>query len=101
LKQEYLLGNFPYNPGDNFGVQILSQTNGSVVLAFTTMTGRTYTAYGSPDLQNWTPLSFTIPAQGGLGTMASYYSSVIAPIQIQTVQPTNAPAMQFFRLSLQ
>ena len=101
LKQEYLLGNFPYNPGDNFGVQILSQTNGSVVLAFTTMTGRTYTAYGSPDLQNWTTLSFTIPAQGGLGTMASYYSSVIAPIQIQTVQPTNAPAMQFFRLSLQ
>ena len=101
LKQEYLLGNYPYNPGNNFGVQILSQTNGSVVLAFTTMTARTYLAYGSPDLQNWTPLSFTIPAQPGLGTMASYYASVIAPIQIQTVQPTNAPPMQFFRLSLQ
>jgi len=101
LKQEYLLGDYPYNPGYNFNVQILSQTNGSVVLAFTTMTGRTYLAYGSTDLQNWTPLSFTIPAQAGLGTMASYYASVIAPLQIQTVQPTNAPPMQFFRLSLQ
>jgi len=70
------------------------------VLAFTTMTGRTYTASGSPDLKNWTPLNFTIPALGP-GAVTNYYSSVIQPLQIQTVQPTNAPTMQFFRLSLQ
>jgi len=100
LKQEYLLGNYPFNPADDFSVQIVSQNAGSAVLAFTTMLGRTYTAYGSPDLKNWTPLGFTIVG-GGTSAQTAYYSSAIQPMQIQTVQPTNAPPMQFFRLSLQ
>jgi hypothetical protein len=100
LKQEYLLGNYPYNPTDDFSVKIINQNAGSVVLAFTTMTGRTYTAYGSADLQNWTPVAFTMPAAGP-AVMNSYYASSIQPVQIQTVQPTNGPSMQFFRLQLQ
>ncbi len=100
LKQEYLLGNYPFNPNATFNVQLVSQNAGSVVLAFTTMTGRTYTVSGSSDLQNWTPLSFSIPAAGP-AVMASYYASAIQPLQVQTVQPTNAPTLQFFRLALQ
>ncbi len=100
LLQEYLLGNYPYNPGNNFSVKIVSQNAGSAVLAFTTMTGRSYTALGSTDLNNWTPLSFTVPAAGP-AVMSTYYSPSIQPMQIQTVQPTNAPQMQFFRLQLQ
>lgn len=99
LKQEYLLGNYPFNPGDNFNVQLVGQKAGSATLAFTTMTGRSYTAYGSSDLQNWTPLSFTVPGQGP-SSMAAYYASKIQPLQIQTIQPTNAPVMNFFRLQL-
>ena len=100
LKQEYLLGNYPFNPSDDFSVQLLGQTNGTALLAFTTMTARTYTAYGSPDLKNWTQLSFTIPAAGPV-PQASYYSATIQPLQIQTQQPTNTPTMQFFKLLLQ
>ena len=100
LKQEYLLGNYPYNPGDNFSVQLVGQNAGSATLAFTTMTARSYTAYGSSDLQNWTPLSFTIPSQGS-AAMTAYYATKIQPLRIQTIQPTNAPVMQFFRLELQ
>ena len=100
LWQEYLLGNYPYNRGNNFSVNIVSQNAGSAVLAFTTMTGRTYTAYGSPDLKNWTALSFTVPAAGSAVT-TSYYAASIQPVQIQTVQPTSGPPMQFFRLQLQ
>jgi hypothetical protein len=100
LKQEYLLGNYPFNPTDDFSVQLVSQSNGSAVLAFTSMLARTYSAYGSPDLKNWTPLAFTIPAAGA-GAITNYYSSAIQPMQIQTLQPTNAPTMQYFRLSLQ
>jgi len=100
LKQEYLLGNYPFNPVDDFSVQIISQSGGSAVIAFNSMQGRSYTAYGSADLQNWTSLSFSIPANG-TGTMSSYYSPNIIPLQIQTVQPTNAPTMQFFKLLLQ
>lgn len=100
LRQEYLLGNYPFNPTNVFSVKLVSQKAGSAVLAFTTMLGRTYTAYGSSDLKNWTALSFTIPAQG-TSAQTWYYSPDIRPLQIQTVQPTNAPQMQFFRLVLQ
>ena len=100
LKQEYFLGNYPFNPSDDFSVQIVSQNAGAAVLGFTSMLGRSYTAYGSPDLKNWAPLSFTIPAAGP-AVMNSYYSSNIQPVQIQTIQPTNAPTEQFFRLELQ
>jgi hypothetical protein len=100
LRQEYLLGDYPFNPGYNFKVSIVSQNAGSAVIAFTTMTARTYTVSGSSDLQNWTPVSFTVPANGS-AVMTSYYASTIQPLQIQTVQPTNAPAEQFFRLQLQ
>ena len=101
LKQEYLLGDYPYNPGYNFQVSIVSQSAGSAVLAFKTMTGRTYTVSGSSDLQNWTPLLFTVPATGSGAVLTSYYASTIQPLQIQTVPSTNAPAVQFFRLALQ
>lgn len=100
LRQEFLLGDYPFNPGYNFTVTLVSQNSGSAVLAFTTMTGRTYTVLGSADLQNWMPLSFTIPSQGTpAGT--SYFAPSIQPLEIQTLQPTNAPTMQFFRLQLQ
>jgi hypothetical protein len=98
LFQEYLLGNYPYNP-NAFQVTIVSETAGSAVLAFTTTVGRTYAAYGSADLKSWTPLSFSIPAFG-TNAASSYYSSTIQPLQIKTVQPTNGPKIQFFRLQL-
>lgn len=104
LKQEYLLGNYPYNPptspNNDFAVQIVSQTNSSATIAFTTMTGRSYTAYGSADLQNWTPLNFTVPS-AGTNVASFYYAPTIQPIQIQTVAPTNGLAVQFFKVELQ
>jgi hypothetical protein len=100
LLQEYLLGDYPFNPGYNFAVTLVSQSGGSAVLAFTSMTGRSYSVFGSADLQNWTPLSFTIPAQGTAPSTA-YYAPGIQPLQIQTIQPTNSPTVLFFRLQLQ
>ena len=100
LRQEYLLGNYPFNPADNFKLSIVSQNAGSAVLSFTTMTGRSYTAYGSPDLQNWVPVAFSVPAESA-STVKSYYAADIRPLQIQTVQPTNASTMNFFRVQLQ
>jgi hypothetical protein len=100
LLQEYLLGNYPYNPSNNLAVTIVSQNAGSVVLAFTTMTGRTYTPLGSADLKTWTPLAFTVPAAGP-SVQSFYYATNIQPVQIQTVQPASAPQSQFFRLQLQ
>jgi len=102
LAQEYQLGNYPNDPTNSFNVSLISVQAGAAVLGFTAVSGRTYTAYGSSDLANWTPLSFTIPAQGTNGAVyTSYYASSVASLQIQTIPPTNAPAVGFFRLQLQ
>lgn len=100
LLQEFLLGNYPYNPTNDFNVKLVSASAGSAVLSFTTMTGRIYTAFGSTDLRNWTSLSFSVAAQG-TNAMTSYYASSIQSVQIQTVPPTGSPAPRFFRLQLQ
>jgi hypothetical protein len=99
LLQEYVLGNYPYN-SNAFAVTLLSQNGGSALLSFTTTAGRTYTAFGSTDLSSWKPLSFTIPSIDNQ-TLTSYYSSAVQPLQIQTIQPTNATKLQFFKLQLQ
>jgi hypothetical protein len=99
LMQEYLLGNYPYNP-NAFTVTLVSLNAGSALLSFTTTANRTYSVYGSADLQNWTPLSFAVPAVG-TQTNSSYYASSAQPLQIQTVQPTNVPRAQFFRVQFQ
>jgi hypothetical protein len=99
LRQEFVLGNYPYR-SNAFNVAVVSLNAGSAVLSFATTAGRTYTASGSPDLVNWTPLAFTIPA-AGTNSQSSYYSSGIQTLQIQTVQPPTAPQIQFFRLQFQ
>jgi len=99
LRQEYLMGNFPYQ-SNAFSVNLVSLNAGSAALSFTTApASHSYTAAGSADLVNWTPLDFTIPALG-TNVMSSYSSSVQQPLQIQTIQPANVPQMQFFRLQL-
>jgi hypothetical protein len=99
LRQEFLLGNYPYRT-NAFSVSVVSLNAGSAVLAFTTAAGRTYTATGSPDLVNWAPLSFAIPAVG-TNLQTSFYSTSIQTLQIQTVQPPSVPQFQFFRLQFQ
>ena len=99
LRQQYLLGNYPYNP-NAFRITIVSQNAGSAVLAFNTTAGRTYTVYGSTDLIHWTQLAFTVPATGAVPA-TSYYSAAIQAIQIQTVQPAHLPPVEFFRVQLQ
>ena len=100
LRQEYLLGNYPFNPGDNFKVDLVRQEAGSAVLAFTSMTGRGYQVSGSADLQSWTPLAFTIPGVDA-SERTAYTAPDIRPLQIQTIASTNGPVMQFFRMTLQ
>ena len=100
LKQQYLLGNYPYDPTNTFSVSLVSQSAGQAVLAFTAIQGRTYSVSGSTDLQNWTPVSFTVPASG-TAVMTAYPAANTQVVQLQTLQPTNAPTLQFFRLQLQ
>lgn len=102
LMQEYLLGTYPFDPGNPFAVRMVSQNNDRPVLEFPTMTGRAYTVLGSSDLTQWKPLPFRLVADGPSGVLRTNYTdSVIEKLQIQVVSPTNGPPMQFFKVQLQ
>jgi len=102
LQQEFLLGAYPFNPGQSFLVNLVGFSGGSPLLEFTTMTGRSYTVLGSSDLSHWTTLAFQIPAEGVAGAAHSYYSaSDIRVLQVQALQPASGPPLRFFRLMLQ
>jgi len=102
LWQEFLLGTYPFDPSQPFLVKLVSLTAGAPLLEFTTMTGRSYTVLGSPDLNQWTPLSFQVPAEGASGAIQQFYSAPgINTVQVQVLpDPTGAP-MRFFRLLMQ
>ncbi|MGO8678445.1 MAG: hypothetical protein ACLQVX_21595 [Limisphaerales bacterium] len=100
LWQEFLAGTYPFDPDEPFLVKLVSITAGAPLLEFTTMTGRSYTVLGSSDLNQWTPLSFQVPAEGG-AIQQFYYAPNISTVQVQILpDPTGAP-MRFFRLMLQ
>ena len=102
LRQEYLLGNYPFNPGAAFKVTLVELDGDSPLLEFTTMTGRSYTVLGSADLTHWTPLTFRLPTEGPSGNLYSYYTAVdIHAVQVQALQPMSGPAMRFFTVLLQ
>ena len=102
LWQEFLLGTYPFDPGQPFLVKVVSVTAGAPLLEFTTMTGRSYTVLGSPDLNQWTPLSFQVSGEGSLGAAQQfYYAPNISTIQVQVLPDSSGAPMRFFKLMLQ
>ncbi len=101
LLQEFLLGNYPFNPTGSFTLTLQDINGGSPILAFESMTGRSYTLSGSADLGQWTPLSFLLPSDAPGTRRTFYYAPSIATVQIQVVQPDSGPPMRFFRLDLE
>ncbi len=101
LLQEFLLGNYPFNTTGSFAVTLVDVNGGSPILQFDTMTGRSYTLLGSPDLGEWTPLAFTLPSEANAVQRAFYYAQSISTVRIQVVQPDSGPTMHYFQLVLQ
>ena len=102
LWQEFLAGTYPFDPTEPFLVRIVSVTAGAPLLEFTTMTGRSYTVLGSSDLNQWTPLSFQVPAEGASGAIQQfYYAPGIKTVQVQVLPDSAGAPMRFFRLMLQ
>jgi hypothetical protein len=98
LLQEYLAGYYPYDPSATFTLRLVSVNGGSPILEFTAITGRSYSIFGSSDLHTWTPLSFSIPAEGNGGPTHSYYfASDVRTLQVQALQPgsTSRPTLNF------
>ena len=102
LWQEFLVGTYPFDPTEPFVVKIVSLSAGAPLIEFTTMTGRSYTILGSSDLNQWTTLSFQVPAEGASpATREFYYAPNISSVQVQVIPDASSGSMRFFKLMLQ
>ena len=71
--QEYLAGTYAFDPADGYALTIRSLEAGRPHLEFTAIRGRSYTLLGSSDLQTWSPVTFTIPAEGAGGAVRGIF----------------------------
>jgi hypothetical protein len=102
LMQEFLLGTDALVPGDGLVARIVSATGGTSVLEFSTSSGHSYAVLGSTDLQQWSPVSFRLVADGPGGVVYTNYSASAAnALQVQVASGPSPPKLQFYRIQLQ
>jgi hypothetical protein len=102
LAQEFLLGNYPFDPDDQLTVSIVGMNGNAPIVQFPTMTGRSYTLLGSTDMQHWSLLNFVLPNEDPATTGHTFfYASGISTQQVQVILPPDAPKGLFIKLLLQ
>jgi hypothetical protein len=62
---EYISGNYAFDKDDGLRLDIVERAQAGTVLEFMGIKGRTYTIKGSPDLKEWSDLSFEVEGQDG------------------------------------
>lgn len=72
-RDEYLAGTFAFDAGDGFRLSLVDVNAGQSQLEFLAISGRTYTVYASPDLQQWSPVSFRVVSSGVSGALQGNY----------------------------
>jgi len=99
---EYIAGTYAFDNQDGFTLKILGANDNTTQLEFMVIRGRTYTIHASTDFQQWTPVSFRIPAQGAAAaSLTSYYAGDVRMIQVEVPAPAGQPQWQFFKLMVQ
>ena len=102
LRQQYLLGTYPFDPGDPLQLRFMGFNGPSAVLEFPTVTGRSYTVLGSTDLINYSPVAFALASDGPGGpTRTFYYAPGIATIQVHVPPSPSGPTTRFYRIQVQ
>jgi hypothetical protein len=102
LGQEYVLTTSSVPTGVAPVIVFLGFTGHSPILQFSTVTGRSYTVLGSPDLRNWTPVAFNLSTdtQGG-PTRTFYLATGTASIEVYLAPPALSVSAQFYRVLVQ
>ncbi len=97
---EYLAGTYAFDPVDGFELAILSTPEGRPAVEFTAIRGRSYTVLASDDLQQWMPVTFTLPGDAAGGPARSdYYATDSRRLRLELNGPEpGRPAWRFFRL---
>ena len=102
LRQQYLLGTYPFDPGDPLLITFQGFNGPSPVLSFPTVTGHSYTVLASTDLTNWSPAVFNLASEApGSPTHEFYYAAGIATVQVYVAPPPPGTTQQFYKIQVQ
>jgi hypothetical protein len=102
LRQEYLLGTYPFDPGDPLMITFVGFYGAAPILQFPTVSGRSYTVLSSTDLKNWNPAGFNLAGDApGAAPRSFYLASSIARVQVYVAPPAPGAPKQFYRIQVQ
>jgi hypothetical protein len=98
---EYLAGTYAFDPNDGFRLALTSVTEGASRMEFLAIRGRTYTIQSSPNLQQWTPVNFSVVTGGVPGALQNDYpASDIRNLLIEVPFQTGT-TNRYFRAMIQ
>lgn len=99
-QDEYLAGTYAFDSADGFSLQIAGMDNGHPLLEFTAVKGRNYTISGSANLKQWTPVVFTVPAEGEPAPKRLNYQAHDVRRLLIRADDLAAESPKFFRVSV-
>ena len=99
---EYLSGTYAFDPGDGFSLDLVGVQQGSSVLEFLAIRGRTYTIESSFDLRQWAPVQFRIASEGASAPLRSNYgASDVRLLRVEVPFQTGAQTNRYFKARVQ
>jgi hypothetical protein len=100
---EYLAGTYAFDPTDVFRLALVPRAGALPLLQFKVIGPRTYTVYGSTDLQTWDPIQLRVPADGpDAPSLPNYPATDVRTLQVEpVVSPGLLTSNYFFRVLVQ
>lgn len=99
---EYLAGTHAFDRSDGFSLTVLEVTGKESTLEFMTIRGRTYTLFGSSNLNDWGQVQFRV-STGSVASpeLRSYSASATKPVRITVPAMAEHPEIRFFKLRVE
>ncbi len=96
---EYLAGTYAFDAADGFTLEITGVNAGRPQMEFTAISGRTYSIRGSADLKQWTPINFTISAEGPDAPLRPQYQATdVRLLRVEAEATADGIPISFYRL---
>ena len=96
---EYISGNYAFDKDDGLRLDIVQKGEAGVVLEFMAIRGRTYTVQGSPDLTEWSDVSFAL--EGEEGEFGNIRADKVQQMRITVPQVESGTPVKFYKLMVQ
>jgi hypothetical protein len=98
----YVTGTYYFAPTNGFALHLTSAPGATPRVAFTAVTGRTYTIQGGEELNKLTPLNFRLAPFGTNTVPVSFYQATnTAKVEVEIPLDAGIPPAQFYQLMVE